>query len=231
MPNGYLPTRQAQYAEWTAQLHAQLTADPAAFGQTTDSLAPFVAAYSAFAAAYATASDRATRTPPNIEAKNDARQALTAVIRPLVQTLQNWPGMTNAKRELLEIPLRDREPTAIAPPGEMPVLRVKAVEGHVLDLELLNNENRKKKPAGARAAWLYTHAMTAEQPTPPTDLKKWQFQGETTRSNPTLPISEDVAPGTAVWVTALWVSPTGKPGPACAPVKTHINFQGLSQAA
>jgi len=229
MPNKtYIPQREPELLEWSNNLAAQLTADPAAYGQTVESLADFTAAQTAFAAAYATANDPTTRTKANIAEKNTKKTEMLQVIRPLVQTLQNWSGMTNQKRDILEIPVRDYEPTPIGPPEVMPVLRVAAVNGRVLDLELRREDGTtKRKPQGVRGCWLYTHVGE----NPPTDLQAWKFEGGSTKSNPQIVFPETVAPGTQVWVTALWVNPTDQPGPACAPVKTHINFNGLNQAA
>jgi len=45
MPNKtYIPQREPELLEWSNNLAAQLTADPAAYGQTVESLADFTAA-------------------------------------------------------------------------------------------------------------------------------------------------------------------------------------------
>ncbi len=226
MPD-YVPTREGELLAWTSNLATKLVADPPGYGLDVQAAADYQAVQQAFAAAYALATDPATRTPVNIEDKTEEKQALIAATRPLVQTLQNWSGMTNGKRKDLGIPVRDNEPTPIGIPTEMPVLRVTEVSQRVLDLELLNQENEKRKPNGVRSAWLYTHVGADPSP----DLTQWKFEGESTRSNPQIVFPESVAPGTEVWVTALWVNPTGKPGPACAPVKSYTGHDGLSQAA
>lgn len=227
MSSNYLPTREADLLAWSTNLSQQLAAGPEGYGLTIEEAAAYAAVQSAFAAAMGLVSDPLTRNTPAIADKNDKKQALIAATRPLVQTLQAWPEMTNAKRETLEIPVRDYDPTPVGPPEQMPVLRVTAVRGRVLDLQLLDQDNKKQKPAGVRSAWLYSHTGM----NPPTNLQAWRFEGGSTKSNPQLVIPDDVAVGTEVWVTAQWVSPTDKPGPACAPVKTHINYVGLNEAA
>ena len=37
---------------------------------------------------------------------------------------------------------------------------------------------------------------------------------------------ESVAPGTQVWLTAVWFNERKQMGPACAPVGAQINFGG-----
>ncbi len=227
MPSTYLPAREAELLAFAQNLFDHLEANPATYGQTIESIAPFGTAFNAFKAALAVTTNPATKTKPTIADKNAKKQAMIDIIRPLVQTLQNWSGMTDDKRDTLGIPTRDRQPTPIGPPEEMPVLRVAGVFGRLLELEVLDTEGKKRKPDGARGAWLYTHVGDD----PPAELTAWQFRGGTTRSNPQVVFEDSVAPGTKVWVTALWVNPTDQPGPACAPQQTRIGYQGLSEAA
>lgn len=228
MPRSYIPARDAELSEWAQNLYDRLAVAPENYGVNADQVAPFATAQEAFKAAYAVTSNPATRTTPAIATKNDRKAEMIAAARLLVGTIQSWPAMTDAKRDELQIPVRDNEPTPIGPPTEMPVLRVAAVNGQVVDLEVRREDGQtKRKPVGVRAVWLYSH--TGENP--PTDLKQWDFRGGSTKYNPQIVFAETATPGTEVWVTALWVNPTDQPGPACAPVKTHINFVGLNQAA
>ncbi|MEM6457916.1 MAG: hypothetical protein AAF710_00830 [Planctomycetota bacterium] len=234
MSKNYVPRQENLLAKWAANLSNKLSADPTAYGVTAEQAGELAGAVGSFGALYAQATDPDTRTKPNIAAKNTAKKQMLATIRPLVQTIQNWPGMTNAKRDLLRIPVRDENPSPIGPPEVMPILRVADVTGRVLDLEvrsLTDSGNSatetKRKPAGVRGVILYSYVGE----NPATDLRQWQYEGASTKSNPQIVMPETLAAGTAVWVTAAWMNPTDQQGPACAPVKTHIGFQGLSQAA
>jgi hypothetical protein len=231
----YIPSREADLLNWSQNLYDKLTVTPADFGLTAEQVAPFATAQEAFKADYAKVLDPATKTKVTVAAKNQSKKAMLTIVRPLVQTIQNWPGMTNAKRDELEITVPDREPSSIGAPEEMPVLRIASVNGRVLDLEVRRTDGTtKRKPAGVRAVWLRTFVgAPGSDPaaTPPQVLDQYEFRGESTKSNPQIVFPPDVAPGTPVWVTAQWVNPTGQPGPACAPVKAHISFQGLSEAA
>lgn len=223
----YLPTTESALSAFCANLSSKLSDAPTDYGQTVESAAAYAAVYDTFAAAYAIATDPDTRTSPAVQTKNTAKRALIAATRPLVQTLQNWPGMTNSKREQLEIPLRDTEPTPIPMPGEMPRLEVMSVAGRLFEIQLMDEKGDKRWPAGVRAANLFSHVG----PNPPGDLTQWKFEGGVTRLNPQVIVPESVAPGTEVYFTALWVNPRLQPGPACAPVMDYTNHSGLSQAA
>lgn len=223
----YLPTREADLLGWSNNFATKLVGGPADYGITQADATNYQALQTAFAMTYAAATNPNTRNKPSIAAKNTAKQSMIEATRSLVQIIQYGPEITNMKREELDIPIRDNEPTPIGLPTEMPRLSVTRVTGAVLELEILNQENQRRKPAGVRTAWIYTYVGPAPSP----DLKLWRFEGGSTRSNPTIEFPESVTAGTEVWITALWVNPTDQPGPACAPVKAHINFDGLNQAA
>lgn len=224
----YIPTQESLLLAWAQNLSTVISGAPTDYGETIESAAAYAAVVTDFTGAYIVANDPATRTKSAIADKNTAKKAMISASRKLVQTLQNWPEMTDAKRALLQIPVRDNEPTPVPVPTVMPVLRVAAVNGRVVDLELRRQDGTtKQKPVGVRAAWLYSYVGD----TPPMELTAWEFKGGTTKHNPQIVFPESVAAGTPVWVTALWVNPTDQPGPACAPIKTHISYQGLSEAA
>lgn len=221
------PPREADLLAWSLNADLLFKDDAAAFGLSVEQQAAFTALVTAFQVLYNECNQPATRTTIKVEDKNVAKKDLIAEARKLIAIVQAYPGTTNAMRQDLQVTVRDYEPTPVPVPEEMPVLRVKEVRGYLFDLSLLNQENQKQKPEGARAAWLYT--WVGETPSP--DLKQWQFMGETTRSDPQVTLPESVGAGTMVWCTALWVNPTGKPGPACAPVKDFTNHLGMNQAA
>ena len=224
----YIPTREAQLRDFAQNLTDRLTAMGADYGVTAEQILPFVEAYNTFVARYAITSNPATKTKPAVAAKNDAKAEMVRQIRLLVSVLQGWPAMTNAKRDELRIPVRDDQPTPIDPPTEMPVLRIAGVYGSVMDLEVRRADGEtKRKPAGVRGVWLYSFVGD----NPPAQLTAWQFRGGSTKHNPQIVFEPEVVPGTKVWVTALWVNPTDRPGPACAPLSARINYQGLNEAA
>ncbi|MEM6769645.1 MAG: hypothetical protein AAF597_03580, partial [Bacteroidota bacterium] len=118
------------------------------------------------------------------------------------------------------------------PPEVMPKISVTSA-GRILNVEVRTQDDKKRKPAGVRGVVLYSFvgAPGSSESTLPTELRQWQYEGASTKSNPQIVLPPEVAAGTPVWVTAAWMNPTDQPGPACAPTKTHVSFQGLSEAA
>ncbi|MEM9752265.1 MAG: hypothetical protein AAF916_02660 [Planctomycetota bacterium] len=220
-------TREPELMEWATNLFDRLEAGPTDYGISDDQLIPYATAYEAFKAAYATTQNPETKTKPAVADKNTKKAEMIRQARLLISVLQGWPQMTDAKRDALQIPTRDNQPTPIGPPTEMPRLSVVGVSGSVIDLEVTDDDGKKRKPGGVRACWLYSYV--GDQP--PAALTGWQFRGESTRSTPQVVFEPEVVPGTKVWVTALWVNPTGVPGPACAPIQTRVGYLGLNEAA
>lgn len=222
------PVREAELVTWATQLSQHLNTTPGEFGTDLATAEAYDDVVGGFVTAYQTANNPPTRSKPFIEAKNVKKNFLVSESRKLIAVLQAWPGMTNEKRDILEIPRRGNEPTPIGPPTVMPVLRVASVEGNVINLELRRADGTtRSKPEGVRSARLFSFVGA----NPPSDLPAWTFDGGTTKSDPQITVPAGVAPGSVVWVAAMWVNPRDQPGPACAPVKTHTNFAGMNAAA
>ncbi|MEM1444651.1 MAG: hypothetical protein AAGF84_01220 [Planctomycetota bacterium] len=220
-------TREPELMDWMENLFDRLETVPTDFGITADQLIPYATAYEAFKTAFAVTQNPETKTKPAVATKNAAKQEAVRQARLLISVLRGWPQQTEAKLDALRIPAHDVQPTPIGPPTAMPRLNVVGVSGSLIDLEVTDEEGRKRKPNGVRACWLYS--FVGDQP--PASLTAWQFRGESTRSTPQVVFEPEVLPGTKVWVTALWVNPTGQPGPACAPVQTRVGYLGLNEAA
>jgi hypothetical protein len=144
MANDYIPAAEAAFDDWFKYLN-QYTAEkcgaadpawtipPAALTAMTD-------AYTAWAAAYA--KTKAPHTPVDTEAKQNAKKAAKAVIRPFVNQYLRYPPVLNEDRTAMRIPNRDTTPTDVPPPQAQPeadltfpgihlveLLKIRAVQG------------------------------------------------------------------------------------------------------
>ncbi|MEM9753219.1 MAG: hypothetical protein AAF916_07515 [Planctomycetota bacterium] len=221
----YIPARLEDYESFVRNLYTKLTADPTAYGTTENAIIPFATAYEAFAAAYALTQDPSTRTKPTIAGRDTARVQLNEQLRPLVATLQASPAMTDAKREELELPIRDSQPTPVPVPSEMPQVLVDPPLGTTIHFRVVNAEGKRARPEGAAGVLVYTYLGDVA----PTDLTQWQFRGLSTKYKNDLPFPADTTPGSRVFVTACWVNRKGQPGPACQPVNFNLPGGSVQQ--
>ncbi|MEM7576725.1 MAG: hypothetical protein AAF328_04540 [Planctomycetota bacterium] len=228
MPNeNFIPSREDQLAIWTGLVYSKLTENPTDFGVTEDQVIPFATAQEAFAAAFALTSDPATKTKITVADKNTKKEAMIAAVRPLIQTIQNSPVMTDAKREELEIPVRDRTPTPVPAPGSAPIIEVTKIDGRTLHLKFKSAEGGRGKAEYAQGLTIFSHVGSE----PPADIGTWKFEGSVTTTETKVVFPTSVAPGSQVWLTAFWFNRKAESGPAATPIAAGIGYGGLSQAA
>ncbi len=142
MPD-YVPTREGELLAWTSNLATKLVADPPGYGLDVQAAADYQAVQQAFAAALTVALDPATRSPTNIQKKNTARGASIAETRKLVDIMQAWPGMTNAKRSELGISLRENTYTRATIPSSAPKVSVDSVSGRLFNIALRKDDSTR----------------------------------------------------------------------------------------
>lgn len=224
MANTYLPSKDADLLAWSQNFVGQIATVPETYGLTVAQEAEFVSVQTAYAQAYAAANNASTRTKATIQVKNSAKAALVAKTRELVDICQAWPEMTNDKRALLQITIRDNTPTPVPVPANPPQLDVVGVQGRTVNVRLRNSVNgERRKPEGVQGATVMSYVGEAI----PSSLRDWTFEGNTTRVDVPVVFGETVPMGSKVWITAFWYNRRAESGPACSPVAAHVGFGGL----
>lgn len=221
MPVDYLPSREAELIQWSRNFDSFITADPPAYGLDAAQAAAYNTLHLAFEAALQAAANSATRTHPVILAKNDAKEALIAEARRLVNIIQAFPGTTNQERGDLQITVRDTEPTPVPIPGDAPTIELLSVKGRTLQVRLrdVQNPDRRGKPDGVDGASVFYYVG---EEVPPSEPDQWKFFGSTTRTLIDIECPTSVPPGSKVWVTAFWYNSKAQSGPASPAVSTRF---------
>jgi len=230
MANSYLPQTEAGLLNWSANFNAQITAvaDPDTIGLSAAEVTAYTAVQADYAAKYTAAVDPATRGSATVLAKNIAKQTLISESRKLAMAVTSHPGVTDEQRHDMGLTVRDNTPTPVPPPSTSPTLDITSVDGWTVNIRLHNGESTSRaKPVGVKGAYAWTYVGE----TAPTNINEWHFEGSTSKTNTKVLFSDELAPGTKVWLTAAWVNGKFETGPACTPVSTVINYGGLSQAA
>lgn len=202
-----------------------MSASPTTYGLTAEQATAYTTAQGAFLQAYQLANNPATRSPSNIETKDDAKAALIAETRKLVNIVQAYPGTTDTMRVDLGITVRDYDPTPVPVPGTSPTIDILSVDAWTVKLRLHNGDSTSRaKPAGVKGASLFSYVGG----TPPVSVDDWKFEGSVTTTLTQVVFPDTVTPGTVVWITAFWFNPTAQSGPAATPVSTRINYGGMN---
>ncbi len=224
----YIPLREADLLGWSKNLANKLLGAPEYYGISPEQANAYADVQSAFASAYQLAQDPVTRSKPYIDDKEVKKKSLIAATRPLVAILQASPMMSDEKRGMLAIPIRDREPTPIGPPTETPVLEVLRVQGNLISLRVWPSGSESgAKPEGVRGVRLWK--FVGEDV--PSDLREYVFAGSSTNTRPQVMMPEGTPANTKVWIIAAWFNPRDQAGPACPAVSVWTNHAAVNMAA
>jgi hypothetical protein len=163
-------------------------------------------AYTAWYAAYV--KTIGPHTPVDTEAKNDAKKAAKAVIRPFVNQYLRFPPVTDQDREAMGIPNRDEKPTPIPKPATRPEFRLAVKDTRLINVHFQDQGSTSKaKPYGYEGAVIYW-AVAAAPFTNPDDLPHSTLA---TRTPYTLEFAE-ADRGKTVSVALCWQNDKGGKG-------------------
>ena len=213
--------------DFTGHFGRSILAAPAEYGLTADQATQYQTTRDRFVQLHELCQSRVTRSPANIFAKNEQKKTLVNATRMLVDVVQAWPPMTNDKRAVLGITVRDRTPRPVPRPTERPRIAVTGVSGHDVTVELTREDGRRGRPANAAQATLLS--FVGESPSANPD--DWRFEGNTTKAATTVEVSTSVPAGSRVWVTAFWSNRRAQSGPPAEPVSAFVQFGGMARAA
>ena len=219
MASNYLPAREAELVAWTGGFLSNITPAPEEYGLTAQQATDYRTTRDRFVALYDLVENPATRTPPNRTAKLDSKKILIRATRMLVDVAQAWPQMTDEKRRTLGITVRDRRPTPAPVPSGSPLLEVYGQRGFDVVVRLKGEGAGRGRPANVAGASI----LTAVGDAPPATAEGWTFQGNTPLLMTTVQFPPTLAPGTKVWVTAVWFNRRLQTGAPAAPVSTRLS--------
>lgn len=206
----YIPPTDAEFDAWQQNFATCAADNKTDLGLVAGDLTPLTAAQSAWAGSYRRARVTAQAAAQSAcSAKDSARAAFEAVLRPLVARLQLSATTTDAHRAGLKITIRSKSRTAAGVPDTRPVAEIDAStpRRHVIDFRD-EGATRKAKPAGVMGAELWRSVGDA----PPSDPGQCQFLALDTET----PYVADFAGaqvGKRAYYYLRWVNKQGQPGP------------------
>lgn len=216
---GYLPDRETELAAFATNMSTRVSATSSAFGVSTAIATQLATATAAYIAALQTATEPATRTKPTVLAKQNAKQALIAIIRSVAKIVYGTPSVTDSQRATLGLP--PLKPwTPIQAPTSAPKLTVLGVSGTTATIKLENADvTRRARPDGCVTATVMSYV--GQQP--PGQISDWVFEGATsTTSKIEVQFPAGTSPFARVWLCAFWQTARGLSGPACTPVSLNL---------
>ncbi len=146
----YIPAKDAEFAVWLANFDALLTAAPADFGLVAGDAVIVAAVALTFATDYPVSQNPATRTPVTVAAKDVARAAAEATVRPYAVNISQNGAVLDANKIAIGVTVPSLVPTPIPAPVTAPELAVDQITPGLLTLAFKETGAAgKAKPFGA----------------------------------------------------------------------------------
>lgn len=207
----YIPPRDTDFNSWFLNFSTLLTASPATYGMVAGDASAVAAAYADWAAAYALAIAGTTRGPMTIAAKDDARTADTAIVRPYAVTISLNAGVMTSDKVAIGVNPRTSLPSPIAAPATNPVISIVAALPLVHSIryrDMLSSPSVKSKPYGVVQCQIFG----ATSITPITDQTDLNYLAGATKCPLTIEWSADDS-GKQAYYAARWINRNGLVGP------------------
>lgn len=151
MQTPYIPSRNADFANWLANFASLLTAAPATYGSTAPVALEVQTAADTFAAAFELSTNPATRTSPTVAATNAAKADALLTVRPVAVQISRNPAVTDENKLTIGVNLPNPSRTPVPPPTDAPSLTLESASPGVINLRtnIAGSTSGKAKPAGA----------------------------------------------------------------------------------
>jgi len=228
----YIPSRESDLLGFAVNFATKINAAPTTYGLTAAQAAAFTGLLGAFQNTYTALQNPTTKTPPNVAAKNAAKDALIGGpdgIRQLANIAQAFPDITDELLIELRLTVRDKQPTPVPPPGFAPEIDIFPPVVRTVRFRLHNDQTigRRGKPEGAFGATVLSYV--GAMPPALDDVAAWKFEFNTGSTVAEIQFPSTVPAGATVWITATWYNRRGEQSPATPP--KNINLPGTLQQA
>jgi hypothetical protein len=208
MHTDYIPTGDEQFLDWAGNLLAYVASHAAAWGITESKVAALQALKAAYAEKLA-AAKAPNRGKADVLAKNEARDALKAAMRPFVKAhLAYNEDVSDEDRVKMDIPIHNNKPSPVPPPSTHPDFEISTAELRQLTIHFRDEgSTHRGKPAGVHGAeicWDF-------RDTPPEKIEDLHRSEYDTASPHTLRFDEGDR-GKRVYICLRWENNKGEKG-------------------
>jgi hypothetical protein len=228
-----IPTSDEALANWSTNANTRLVADGVTvYLLTAGQVSGYTPLHDSFVASFNTykaARDAGTRSESLTAQKDDDKRSLLVYARAIYGAVQINPAVSDADKILLGVHVKDVEPSPSTLPAVPPTLTIASVVGRTVNVVLRDPTfpDRRALPIGATGAFVMTHLGE----TAPTNPFSYSLQGATGRTSATVILPNDVAPGTKIWLSAVWLGKRKQMGTACTPISTYVGDPSMTMAS
>ena len=219
--SSYVPSGDAEFNLWQIALIGLVQANATAWGITPADVAALVIFQTAWNNAFAKASNKQNRTPADVQAKGDAREAYETALRKFVaQWLANNAKVPNSERQRMGLTVKTGSRTASPVPETCPVAVIDFSNRlrHTIVFADESTPASKAKPAGVHGCevWLKLGGEAPQSHTECTYLT-------TDTASPYVATFEGEDMGKTAWYMLRWVNTRGERGPWSQTFRALVN--------
>jgi hypothetical protein len=206
----YIPSKEALLLAFATNFSTLITAVPATYGLTAPDAVAIAAVVNPFAAAYALATNPATRTTITIDTKDTAKAAMLVTVRRYAQLIKSDVAVNDEDKLALGIGIRDLVPTPIVAPATFPLLNPVGAGPLTHELRFADNltPDSRAKPAGALGMQLFRSIGVV----PPGSAAAASFLAFVTKQ-PYVSAFDEADKNKTAYYYARWQTRTGLVGP------------------
>lgn len=189
----YIPNGDADAVNWASNFSTELTAAPTDYGLVAGNAVTVAAVVDPFVAAFAAATNPATRTPVTIAAKDAARAAMESTVRPFATQIASNGSVSAGLKTTIGVTNRVTTKTRNAVTANEIVFEVSYSAGGIAQIRSQDPATplSKKRPLGATGwqievrgknagdpGWTAVTGITATRPIQPLDPTTFAVQYE-----------------------------------------------------
>ncbi len=147
----YIPATDSGFDSWLTNFSTLLTGSPTTYGLVSGDAVIVAGVTATWSTAYAAATNPSTRTSVTIAAKDSARNAATATVRPYATQISRNAGVTNDDKTAIGVNLPNPARTPVPPPSTQPVLSLVSATHNQQTIAYRDTSTptSKAKPPGA----------------------------------------------------------------------------------
>ena len=219
-----IPSNDLKFDTFQSNLISLCTANQVAWGITLVLLTALTPLQAAWTAALIVCKERKNSTQAQRTAKNAARKAFEAKLRPFIQShIQQNTVMSDASKQQCGVNPHKAIKTPVPAPADAPVIMIKAPGNGVVELFFhqpprADGSSSRGKPSGvANCKYVYMIGATA-----PTKVEQCNLCAYSSR-NPLRLTFDPGMKGQHIWGFACWVNSKNQQGPWSDSFDTTIN--------
>jgi hypothetical protein len=219
MSTPYIPAKDADFDNWADNFQTTIAASPGTYGLVAADATTITTAYNNWHAAYSLLLNPATKTSPNVAAKDVQKAAALITFRGYAQIIQNNQGVSNDAKSAAGLTVRATGRTPVPAPATIPILGLVSQQPGIANIGYADSATptTKAKPYGSIQMEVWIDVAPTGSPSPTSST----YVGVETKS-PSALATPSGSVGKQAYVYARWVTRRGLTGPWSTPLAVTL---------